>query len=110
MRFIAAQFEALLDDELWRRATGNANAMAQRLADAVRDIDGVRLTQEPQANAVFALLPPGVADRLREHVRFYTWDEATGEVRWMCSWDTTEDEVDAFAARVAEACGATVAG
>jgi threonine aldolase len=109
-RFLAAQMVALLEGDLWRTSAGHANAMASRLADAVREVPGVTLTQPVQANAVFALLPPGVADRLREHVRFYTWDEATGEVRWMCSWDTTEDEVDAFAARVAEACGATVAG
>jgi threonine aldolase len=103
MRFIAAQFEALLGDELWRRAAGHANAMARRLADAVRDIEGVALTQEPQANAVFAILPPGVADALRERWFFYDWDELRGEVRWMCSWDTTEADVDAFAADVAGA-------
>jgi threonine aldolase len=103
MRFVSAQLEALLSDELWRRATGHANAMARRLADAVRDVPGVELTQEPQANAVFAILPPGVADTLRERWFFYDWDELRGEVRWMCSWDTTEADVDAFAADVAAA-------
>ncbi len=103
MRFIAAQFEALLDDDLWRRAAGHANAMAARLAAAVRDIDGVQLTQEPQANALFAVLPEGVADRLREKWFFYDFDELRGEVRWMCAWDTTEGDVDAFAAAVASA-------
>jgi threonine aldolase len=103
MRFIAAQFDALLEGERWRAAAGHANAMAARLAGAVRGIDGVRLTQEPQANAVFASLPPGLADRLRERWSFYDWDERRGEVRWMCSWDTTEADVDAFAADVAAA-------
>ena len=103
MRFIAAQFEALLDGERWRSAAGQANAMAARLADAVGGIDGVQVTQEPQANAVFAILPPGVADRVRERWAFYDWDERRGEVRWMCSWDTTEADVDAFAADVATA-------
>lgn len=106
MRFVSAQLEALLEGELWRRAAGHANAMAQRLADAVRDIDGVQLTQEPQANAVFAILGPGVADALRERWFFYDWDERRGEVRWMCSWDTTEADVDAFAADVAAAVSA----
>jgi len=106
MRFISAQFDALLDDELWRRAAGHANAMAGRLADAVRDVPGVELTQEPQANAVFAILPPGVADTLRERWFFYDWDELRGEVRWMCSWDTTEADVDAFAADLADAVAA----
>jgi threonine aldolase len=103
MRFIAAQFDALLTDELWRRAAGQANAMAARLAAAVRQVDGAEVTQEPQANAVFAVLPPGVADTLRESWFFYDWDELRREVRWMCSWDTTEDDVDAFAADVARA-------
>jgi threonine aldolase len=106
MRFFAAQFEALLgDDELWRRAAGNANAMAARLAAAVRDVPGVTITQEVQANAVFAVLPPGVADRVRASFAFYDWDELAGEVRWMCSWDTTADDVDAFAAAIRAACG-----
>jgi threonine aldolase len=98
MRFVAAQFEALLEGERWRAAAGHANAMARRLAGAVRD--AVTITQPVQANAVFAILPPGEAERLRRDWFFYTWDEGTGEVRWMCSWDTTEDDVDAFAAAV----------
>ncbi len=107
MRFISAQFDALLEDELWRRAAGHANAMARRLADAVRGVEGVTLTQEPQANAVFAILPPGVADTLRERWFFYDWDELRGEVRWMCSWDTTEADVDAFATDLAAAVAAS---
>jgi threonine aldolase len=94
MRFVAAQFEALLEGERWRAAAGHANAMAQRLADGVRD--AVQITQPVQANAVFAIVEPERAERLREEFFFYTWDEATGEVRWMCSWDTTEEDVDAF--------------
>ena len=109
-RFLGAQFVALLEGDLWRTSAAHANAMAARLAVAVERIPGVTVTQRVQANAVFALLPPGVAERLQRDVRFYTWDESTGEVRWMCSWDTTEDEVDAFADRIAQACGAAVAG
>jgi threonine aldolase len=100
MRFLAAQFEALLTDELWRRPASHANAMAARLAEAVSGIDGVTLTQRVEANAVFALLPPEAAASLQERWHFYTWNENTGEVRWMCSWDTTEEDVDEFAADV----------
>jgi threonine aldolase len=103
MRFVAAQFEALLTDELWRRAAAHANAMAARLADGVRELPGVTVTQRVQANGVFAILPPGVAEALQEQWRFYVWDEHTGEVRWMCSWDTTEDDVDAFVRAIAAA-------
>src|SRR3954454_22475361 len=107
MRFLAAQFEALLVDERWRRAPAHANAMASRLADAVGDIDGVRITQRVDANAVFAVLPPGAAEKLQDRWRFYVWDESTGEVRWMCSWDTTPEDVDAFAQDVAQVASAS---
>ena len=103
MRYVAAQFEALLTDELWRRAAGHANAMAARLAAALDGVDGVRITQPVQANAVFAVLPPGVAERLQADWGFYTWDEHTGEVRWMCAHDTRPEDVDAFAAAIRSA-------
>ena len=93
MRFLSAQVVALLEGDLWRRSAAHANAMAARLAAAVADIPGVRLTQPAQANAVFAVLPRGSPTRSARDFPFYTWDEATGEVRWMCSWDTTEDDV-----------------
>lgn len=102
MRFISAQLVALLTDDLWRRNASHANEMATRLAAAVAQIDGVKVTQQVQANAVFAILPPAVTARLQERFRFYTWDPATGEVRWMCSWDTTTEDIDAFAAAIAE--------
>ena len=102
MRFVSAQFEALLTGDLWKRPAAHANAMAQRLADAVARVPGVTVTQPVQANAVFAVLPRGAAERLQQRFSFYTWDERSGEVRWMCSWDTTGEEVDAFAAAVAE--------
>jgi threonine aldolase len=97
MRFMAAQFEVLLTGDAWRRPAAHANAMANRLARAVATIEGVSITQRVQANAVFALLPPAVTEALQRRWPFYTWDESTGEVRWMCSWDTTEEDVDAFA-------------
>lgn len=101
-RYVAAQFEALLTDGLWERSAGHANAMARRLADAIRDLPGVRVTQEVQSNAVFAILPAPLREALyADGFVFYVWDEHTGEVRWMCSWDTTEADVDAFAAAVA---------
>jgi threonine aldolase len=103
MRFLAAQFDALLSDDLWERAAGNANAMAARLAGALRDVPGVVITRPVQTNAVFALLPPAVTAALQRDFPFYVWDEAIGEVRWMCSWDTTEEDVDRFAAAVRDA-------
>jgi threonine aldolase len=84
--------------------------MAARLAEALLDVPGVRLTQPVQANGVFAVLPPEATEELQRDWRFYTWDEATREVRLMCSWDTTMEEVDAFAADVARACASAPAG
>jgi threonine aldolase len=97
MRFLAAQFDALLTDELWLRCATNANAMAGRLADAVRGLPGVTVTRPVQTNAVFATLPPAATATLLERFAFYVWDEVAGEVRWMCSWDTDEEDIDAFA-------------
>ncbi|NUS17182.1 MAG: low specificity L-threonine aldolase [Streptomyces sp.] len=107
MRFVSVQFEALLAGDLWLRSAAHANAMARRLEAAVRGVEGVRVTQPVQSNAVFAVLPREVGERLQKRYRFYFWDEATGEVRWMCAFDTAEEDVDAFAAAVAEEMAAT---
>ncbi len=94
MRFVSAQLLALFEGELWRQAAGHANAMAARLAAGVGE--ALTITQAVEANGVFAILPPGAAEQLQQDFKFYVWDEHTGEVRWMCSWDTTEEDVDAF--------------
>jgi threonine aldolase len=102
MRFISVQFEALLGGDLWLRSATHANAMAKRLETGVRDIDGVDVVRPVQANAVFALLPKDVSERLQKRYRFYFWDEQTGEVRWMAAFDTSEADIDGFAAAIAE--------
>lgn len=100
MRFTSAQLNALLTNELWRRNATHANQMAKRLEQAITQIPGITLTRPVQANALFPVLPHDVTERLQKRFRFYTWNHVTGEVRWMCSWDTTVEEVDAFAAAV----------
>jgi threonine aldolase len=102
MRFVSAQLIALLEGDLWLRNATASNGMAQRLYAAVKDIPGVQVTRVPQANAVFAILPRDVADRVRKRFRFYDWNQATGEVRWVCSFDTTEEDVDALATALRE--------
>ncbi|MFY9712488.1 MAG: low specificity L-threonine aldolase [Microbacterium sp.] len=107
MRFVSAQLIALLEGDLWLRNARHANAMAQRLRGAIEAgiadgaINGVAFTQPTQSNGVFATLPDGVADALRESIRFYDWDAARNEVRWMCGFDTEESDVDAFVAELA---------
>ncbi|MEI5583463.1 MULTISPECIES: threonine aldolase family protein [unclassified Agromyces] len=109
MRFVSAQLIALLDGDLYLRNAAHSNAMARRLRDALDagiaagELPGLSFTQPTQSNGVFAVLPQGVADRLRDRgFKFYDWDAARGEVRWMCSFDTTEDDIDAFVAGIRE--------
>ena len=107
MRFVSAQLLALLEGDLWHRNASHSNAMAQRLRAGIEAgladgaITGVTFTQPTQANGVFATLPDGVADRLRTSFTFYDWDAAKNEVRWMCSFDTSENDIDAFLAAIA---------
>ena len=96
MRFVAAQFSALLHDELWRANASHANAMARRLADGIRGLPGISIVQPVQANAVFAKLPPSQAEALQKEWFFHTWGEAESVVRLMTAFTTTEAEVDAF--------------
>lgn len=106
MRFISAQLIELYGTELWRELASHSNAMATKLSQAVGDIEGVELVYPTQANGVFAQLPNEISDQLREHFRFYDWDRAAGQVRWMCSFDTTEEDVEAFISKLRELCGA----
>jgi threonine aldolase len=103
MRFIAAQFDALLTDELWLRNASHANAMAQRLHAAVSGIEGLTVTRPPEVNALFVVMPRDARERLQQKFDFYEWDDLTGEVRWMCSWDTTDGDVDEFATALVSA-------
>ncbi|HEY9313452.1 threonine aldolase family protein [Williamsia sp.] len=100
MRFISAQLVALFEGDTALDAAANANAMATRLRGHLEGTPGLTITVPTQANAVFAMLDPVVAERVRETWKFYTWDDSTGEVRWMCSFDTTASDVDAFAAAI----------
>ncbi len=109
MRFVSAQFIALLDDGLWRANAQHSNAMAQYLAAKVTGLTGVTITQAVEANAVFAIIPASITAALQEVMPFYVWNEMTNEVRWMCSWDTTADDIDTFVARLTELTSSTPA-
>ena len=100
MRFVAAQLEALLRDELWRSNADHANAMARRLAEGVAGVPDVQVVQAVQANAVFAQLPARQIEALRRDWFFHSWDEGASIVRWMTAFDTPASEVDAFVADI----------
>src|SRR5450631_456005 len=102
MRFVSVQFDALLSGDLWLRNARHANAMAVRLEAAVRDVEGVEVQRPVEANSVFATLPAAVTERLQRSYPFYVWDEPSSEVRWMTSFNTTEADVDGFAAALSQ--------
>ncbi len=106
MRFLSAQFLALLDHDLWRESASHANAMAERLAQGIQKLPGVELTQAVQSDAVFARLDPQHIETLQREWYFYVWDEETSVVRWMTAFDTTESDVDQFVASITQVTGA----
>jgi threonine aldolase len=110
MRFVSVQFDALLSGDLWLRNARHANAMATRLEAAVRDLAGVEVQRPVEANSVFAVLPAAVTARLQSCYPFYVWDESSGEVRWMTAFDTTEADVDGFAAALRSEMASNLSG
>ncbi len=106
MRFVGAQFNALLADDLWLVNATHANAMAARLATGLAAIPGVDIAYPVQSDVVFARLSPGHIAELQRDWTFHVWDESTSMVRWMTAFDTQESDVDAFLGDIAAAAGA----
>jgi threonine aldolase len=106
MRYLAAQFGALLEQQLWLQNARHANAMARRLAEGFSDIPGVGLRYPVESNGVFAILDPALIEPLHREWNFHVWDAGEHVVRWMAAFDTSEDDVDAFLASIRAAAGA----
>jgi threonine aldolase len=102
MRYMAVQMEALLSNELWKRNADHANRMARLLEQEIRKITQIKLVYPVQANGVFAQIPRAAIEKIKERYFFYVWDEEASVVRWMCSFDTTEEDVRQFADFVKE--------
>lgn len=98
MRFVAAQFNALLENQLWITLAARANAMSTLLYERTKDIPGLTGMTAPQVNSLFPCLAPDVAQALRDWCFFWDWDVSRDQVRWMTSWDTTEEDIDRFGA------------
>jgi threonine aldolase len=96
MRFISAQFEALFTGDLWRRNASHANRMARILERELAQVPQVKITQKVEANGVFAIIPARYVPLLQEKYFFYIWNEETSEVRFMTSFDTTEEDIQDF--------------
>ena len=103
MRFIAVQFEALLTNDLWRRSAEHANRMARLLEKEVNRIPEVKVVWKVEGNGVFARIPRHSIEKIKQRYFFYMWIEEESIVRWMCSFDTTEDDIRNFVEVVAEA-------
>jgi len=105
MRYISAQLDALLTDHLWLRNARHSNRTAKLLERELKKISGVEIAYKVDANGVFARIPRHAIAKIQQRYFFYVWDEAEALVRWMCSWDTTEQDVTTFVSFVSETVG-----
>ena len=102
MRFVGAQFIAYFEKDLWKETASHANKMAKLLETEVSKISEIKLTQNVEANGVFAVIPRNIIEPLQKRFFFYVWDEKKSEVRWMTSFDTTEKEIYEFVRLIKE--------
>ena len=102
MRFISAQLDCLLSNHLWLKNAQHANRMAQLLKKGLNDIPEVKIVHKVEGNGVFAKIPRRTIARLQRRYFFYVWNEEESVVRWMCSFDTTEEDVKSFVKFVKE--------
>jgi threonine aldolase len=102
MRFISAQFNALLSNDRWKKNALHSNTMAKLLAKELTKIPQVRITQSVDANGVFVIIPPAIVSALQEEQFFYIWNEKISEARLMCSFDTKEEDVERFVRKLKE--------
>jgi threonine aldolase len=102
MRYISAQFDCYLTDDLWKKNALSANTMAQKLAVSLGQFPAMEITQDVRANGIFVLMPEALIAQLQPHYFFHVWNEnpkgkpRQKEVRLMCSWDTTEKDIEGF--------------
>jgi threonine aldolase len=96
MRYISAQYMAYFRNDLWRKNAAHSNSMALLLAEKMKSLRGIRITQPVQSNGVFAVIPKDVAEKVSKTYFFYPWNEMTSEYRLMTSWDTKEEDIDDF--------------
>ncbi|VVC76999.1 Low specificity L-threonine aldolase [Aquicella siphonis] len=102
MRFISAQFQALLTNQLWQKNAAHANDMALLLAEKLSEFSDIKVTQSVQGNAIFAIMPEVLITELQKKYHFYVWDEDRYEVRLMTSFDTEAADIEAFVRDIRE--------
>lgn len=102
MRFISAQYIAYFNNDLWKKCASHSNAMATVLADELRKLTGIKITQSVQSNGIFVIIPHEVANKVMQKYFFYPWNEKSSEYRLMTSWDTTEEDIEGFVSLLKE--------
>ena len=96
MRYLTAQFIPYLEERIWYANASNSNKKAQKLLTALGEINGIEITQKVESNSIFFILPKDITDKLRERYFFYDWDVSRNEMRLVCSWDTTDEDITSF--------------
>jgi threonine aldolase len=96
MRFISSQYIGYFKNDLWKKLASHSNSMARILAEKLQQIDGLKITQQVQANGIFVIMPSDAAAKVMNHYFFYPWNVQTSEYRLMTSWDTTEEDIVEF--------------
>ncbi|TAH23766.1 MAG: low specificity L-threonine aldolase, partial [Oscillatoriales cyanobacterium] len=95
MRFLSAQLEAYITDDLWLKNATHANKMAAKLAEGLAGVEKVKFCHPVEANEIFVQLPESViAAVLAEGFLFYRWDNST--IRLVTAFNTKEEDVNAF--------------
>ncbi len=105
MRYIAIQFDRFLYEDLWKKNAAHANAMAKILSENLAAIPQLSITQKVTGNGIFVCIPADLIPQLQQEYFFHVWKEETHEVRLMCSWDTTEDDIEGFLALIHKLLG-----
>ena len=104
MRYISAQFERFFKEDFWKELASHSNKMALLLAKEIKELPSITLVQNVESNGLFVKIPKHIAEQLQKKYFFYDWDEAEEIYRWMCSWDTTSDDITSFVAYVKDIC------
>jgi threonine aldolase len=93
LRFVAAQFIALFENDLWKQNAAHSNSMARLLEQELLKNPEIKIAQKVDSNGVWAIIPPELAKKMQANAHFYPWDERKSEYRLMCSWDTQKEDV-----------------
>lgn len=97
MRYMSAQYIPYLENDLWKENAIHANDCAKRLAEVLTGFPQIKITQKVESNQIFFTIPDEPLKKLQEEYFFYLWDESKNEVRFVTSWDTSDEDIESMA-------------